>query len=52
MSILHRLACLAGFHVYDVGDLIARKVRAARMGVDIRRGLPTHCHRCGRGFWR
>jgi hypothetical protein len=49
---LQRILCWLGFHAFDASDLIARKRRAARMGVDVSRGLPPHCHRCGRGIWR
>jgi hypothetical protein len=52
MNRVDRILCFLGFHVFDVGDLIARKMRAARMGVDVSRGMPTRCDRCGRGFWR
>lgn len=46
------LACAIGQHVYDPALLERRKRHAARMGVDLREGLPVICERCGEGFWR
>lgn len=49
---LQRLGCLLGLHVYDIGSHDAWKRRVARMGVDVRRGLPCACIHCGKAIYR
>jgi hypothetical protein len=51
MYALGKVLCAIGIHDIDTGRLWDRKLRAARMGVNVAGGLPCQCRRCGRGVW-
>lgn len=52
MTVLEQMLCFLGFHVIDAGEFCRRKLRMARMGVDVSGTLPCNCTRCGRVIWR
>lgn len=53
MTILSRLACAIGMHVYDAADVQRRARGAARIGVNVRQvpHWPVNCQRCGKRIW-
>ena len=52
VRLLGLLVCALGIHSIDLDGLWRRKRQAAAIGVDVSRGMPCLCRRCGRGFWR
>ena len=53
MTLLSRLACRLGLHLYDAADVSRRARSAARIGVNVRHvsHWPADCQRCGKRIW-